>query len=75
MREMECLHCDYFCPIYEYADGSPYPENMPHYCRHNFSLVYIQGKVCKDFVKSPALVYTDRVIPDYCVNYQKKDKE
>ncbi len=74
LREMECYCCDYFHLIYYYADDSNYPLSEPHYCRHKFSLVYANGKVCEDFVKSPAIVYTDRVIPDYCVNYQKKDK-
>ena len=74
MRFMECYCCEYFQLIYNYADGSRYPETEPHYCRHNFSLVYAHGKVCEDFVKNPAITYTDRVIPEYCVNYQKNDK-
>ena len=63
MKEMECWCCDSFRGKTSVVDG---------YCIKLKKDICGLDRVCKNFILNKGF-HTNRIIPDYCVNYSKNN--
>lgn len=65
MEEVACWHCEHY--IWFSLDA----ENRFAFCKIKNKQVFGMDRVCEKFFLNKS-VYTNKKIPEYCINYKKK---
>ena len=64
-KTVECWHCE------NYVWFSVESNNLLAVCKIRNECVLACGEVCEQFVLRKG-IFTEREVPDYCINYNKK---
>lgn len=70
MKEVICGYCKFFRGTKQELRGNHYYLTTGN-CKLKDCEVDVEAKVCEEYIMMKGL-YTNRIIPDYCKNYNQK---